>query len=92
MASLTEIYTAMLAATQTLSALTQALTVSSGAFQTSLATLSNSILQLPHTTASSSAAPGTPGGITFSSSLATGFIIQTTSSGATVKVPYYSNP
>jgi hypothetical protein len=52
-----------------------------------------SLLQtFPRTTASSSAAPGTVGTISFSSSLATGFVLLQTSSGATVKLPYYSNP
>lgn len=40
----------------------------------------------------SSAVPGTAGTITFSSSQPTGFLLVTTSSGAVVKVPYYSNP
>lgn len=42
----------------------------------------------PNTTASSSSV--TPGTITFSSSLAAGFMIVTTSSGGTVKVPFYN--
>jgi hypothetical protein len=42
----------------------------------------------PHTTASSSFA--TAGTITFTSSQAAGFMVVTTSSGGTVKVPFYS--
>ena len=41
-------------------------------------------------TASSTTAPATNGTITFSSSLALGFALLTTSSGATVKVPFYN--
>jgi hypothetical protein len=44
----------------------------------------------PSVTAQSSAAPSAVGTVTFSSSLATGFMLVTLSSGATVKVPYYT--
>lgn len=49
----------------------------------------NTTLQqiFPNTTASSSTV--TAGTITFSSSLASGFLVIQTSSGATVKVPFY---
>jgi hypothetical protein len=70
--------------------LTQSLTTSSGVFITAINGLSSSILQLPHTTASSSAAPSAPGAISYSSSQATGFLLMTASSGVTVKVPYYT--
>lgn len=43
----------------------------------------------PTVTASSSKAPASLGSITFTSSEASGFLLVTTSSGATVKVPYY---
>jgi hypothetical protein len=43
----------------------------------------------PQVTGSSSAAPATVGTITFTSSEAAGFILVTTSSGFTAKVPYY---
>lgn len=43
----------------------------------------------PQVTASSSSAPATTGSITFTSSEASGFLLVTTSSGATVKVPFY---
>jgi len=43
----------------------------------------------PQVTVSSSAAPGSLGNITFTSSEASGFLLVTTSSGATVKVPFY---
>jgi len=55
-------------------------------------TVAINISKLPQTTASSSQAPQTNGTITFSSSLAEGFILFQSSSGATVKLPYYSNP
>jgi hypothetical protein len=44
----------------------------------------------PSTTASSSAAPATAGTITFSSSLASGFMLVQTSSGGTVKIAFYN--
>lgn len=50
-----------------------------------LKTTINSIF--PHTTASSSTV--TTGTITFQSSTALGFMIVQTSSGATVKIPFY---
>ena len=43
----------------------------------------------PQVTGSSSRAPATTGSITFTSSEASGFILVTTSSGFTAKVPYY---
>jgi hypothetical protein len=46
----------------------------------------------PNSTLSSTAAPATTGSITFTSSEAAGFMIVQTSSGGTVKVPFYSNP
>lgn len=44
----------------------------------------------PGVTASSTLAPSTNGSIAFSSSLAAGFILVQTSSGATVKVAWYN--
>ncbi len=44
----------------------------------------------PQVTGSSTSAPASNGTVTFSSSLAVGFILATTSSGATVKIPYYN--
>jgi hypothetical protein len=44
----------------------------------------------PGITTSSTSAPATNGAITFSSSLAAGFMLVTTSSGATVKVATYN--
>lgn len=46
----------------------------------------------PRTTGTSSAGPTVAGSIVFTSSEATGFLLIQSSSGATVKVPYYSNP
>jgi len=43
----------------------------------------------PQVTTSSTSAPATTGSITFTSSEASGFLLVTTSSGATVKVPFY---
>jgi hypothetical protein len=47
---------------------------------------------LPQITTSSTAAPASPGAISFNSSQATGFILVQTSSGSTVKVATYSDP
>lgn len=44
----------------------------------------------PSVTTQSSAAPSAVGTVTFSSSLATGFMLVALSSGTTVKVPYYT--
>jgi len=44
----------------------------------------------PEVTSTSTSAPSAVGAITFSSSLATGFMLVELSSGATVKVPYYT--
>lgn len=43
----------------------------------------------PQATTSSTSAPATAGGITFTSSQATGFLLVALSSGVTVKFPYY---
>jgi hypothetical protein len=43
----------------------------------------------PQATTSSTSAPATAGTITFTSSQATGFLLVTLSSGATVKMPFY---
>jgi len=56
------------------------------AIQTVNTTLSS---VFPKTTASSTSA--TAGTITFTSSQAAGFLVVQTSSGATVKVPYYNS-
>lgn len=53
---------------------------------TNMTTVQNAVW--PHTTASSSTV--TAGSITFSSSQAAGFLIVQTSSGGTVKVPFYN--
>ena len=47
-------------------------------------------LIFPEVTASSTAAPSAVGAITYTSSLATGFMLVELSSGVTVKVPYYT--
>ena len=47
-------------------------------------------LIFPEVTASSTAAPSAVGTITYTSSLATGFMLVQLSSGTTVKVPYYT--
>ena len=47
-------------------------------------------LIFPEVTASSTAAPSAVGAVTFSSSLATGFMLVELSSGVTVKVPFYT--
>jgi hypothetical protein len=44
----------------------------------------------PNTTASSSSAPATAGAVTFNSSQAAGFMLVTTSSGFSAKVPFYN--
>ncbi len=44
----------------------------------------------PEVTAASTAAPSVVGTISYSSSLATGFMLIELSSGITVKVPYYT--
>ncbi len=44
----------------------------------------------PSVTVQSTAAPSAAGTITYSSSLATGFMLISLSSGVTVKVPYYT--
>jgi len=44
----------------------------------------------PEVTAASTAAPSVVGAISYSSSLATGFVLVELSSGVTVKIPYYT--
>jgi hypothetical protein len=44
----------------------------------------------PNTTASSSSAPSAAGSITYNSSQAAGFMLVTTSSGFSAKVPFYN--
>jgi hypothetical protein len=44
----------------------------------------------PSVTTQSTSAPSAVGTVTFSSSLATGFMLVALSSGPTVKVPYYT--
>lgn len=90
--TLTDIFGAVNALNQVVSNLATILNSSSGVLITTLNGLTTAINQLPHSTATSSAAPATPGTIVFSSSLATGFMIMQTSSGTSVKVPTYSNP
>lgn len=43
----------------------------------------------PQATTASTTAPASAGSITFTSSLATGFLLVTLSSGPTVKIPFY---
>lgn len=47
-------------------------------------------LVFPEVTASSTSAPSAAGAITYTSSLATGFMLVELSSGTTVKVPFYT--
>lgn len=47
-------------------------------------------LIFPEVTASSTSAPSTVGAITYTSSLATGFMLVELSSGVTVKIPFYT--
>jgi hypothetical protein len=56
------------------------------ALQTINTTLTTRFLSV---TAASTSAPSTTGTITFTSSEASGFLLTTTASGATVKVPFY---
>lgn len=56
------------------------------ALQTINTTLTTRFLSV---TAASTSAPSSTGSITFTSSEASGFLLVTTSSGSTVKVPFY---
>lgn len=89
MASLTEIYSAMVAATQALSNLTLQLTSSRGTFITALNGLNASIGALPHTSAVSTVIPSSVGALSFPSSQPSEFLIVATSTGGTVKIPAY---
>ena len=74
MASITDLFTAMQNAVTAINTLNQTLTS-----------------KFPQTTAGSTIAPtaSVTGTITFTSSQATGFMVVTTSSGFSAKVPYY---
>jgi len=89
MAGLTEIYSGMLAAIQSLSNFSQAMTTSSGTFITALGNLNTTLTQL-RTTGTSTTVPSSVGALTFTSSQPVSFLITTTSSGATVKIPFYN--
>ena len=91
-ASLDQILQGILALNQVAGQLVTILGGSSSVLNMELASLATGVDNLPHTVGTSSVAPGTPGSISFSSSLAQSFILMQTSSGATVKVAAYSNP
>jgi hypothetical protein len=91
-ATLDTIFSAITALNQTASQLVTILGNSSSVFNMNLAALTTAVGNLPHTIGGSSAAPASPGTISFSSSLATSFILMQTSSGVTAKVAAYSNP
>lgn len=91
-ASLDQIYAAMLALNQVSGQLVTLLGGSSSTLNMNLSGITTAISHLPSTVGTSGSAPATPGSIVFSSSLAQIFILMQTSSGATVKVPAYSNP